>query len=107
MSTPLSSPPAAPQGRLRALLFSAEMARAFTLTTVGVVFSTPALARLLDEARAEAWDRRDEPHRHGDMRVSIVPAEDRDEDGRHERGCAGWNDCWCFGYLTPYRKDTP
>lgn len=47
MSTPLSSPPAAPQGRLRALLFSAEMARAFTLTTVGVVFSTPALARLL------------------------------------------------------------
>lgn len=52
MSNPLSPAPAAPPGRIRALLFSAEMARAFTLTTIGAVFSLPAITRLMGLAGA-------------------------------------------------------
>lgn len=47
MTESLSLPPPAPHGRIAALLHSAEMARAFTLTTIGAVFSLPALTRLL------------------------------------------------------------
>lgn len=52
MSTPLSVPPAAPHGPLRALLHSAAMARAFALTTIGAVFSLPAILRLLEQTGA-------------------------------------------------------
>lgn len=46
MSSSLSSPAAAPRGPLRALLYSAAMARAFALTTIGTVFAIPALLRV-------------------------------------------------------------
>ncbi|HQX35640.1 MAG TPA: O-antigen ligase family protein, partial [Microbacteriaceae bacterium] len=52
MSTPLSLSPSAPRGPLRALLYSAEMARAFTLTTIGTVFALPAILRLLGQTGA-------------------------------------------------------
>lgn len=47
MTNSLSPAPASPPGRVRALLHSAEMARAFTLTTIGAVFATPAIGRLM------------------------------------------------------------
>ncbi|HRA08376.1 MAG TPA: O-antigen ligase family protein, partial [Microbacteriaceae bacterium] len=52
MSTPLSLSPSAPRGPLRALLYSAEMARAFTLTAIGAVFALPAILRLLGQTGA-------------------------------------------------------
>ncbi len=54
MTESISLPPAGPHGRLAALLYSAEMARAFTLTTIGAVFALPALIRLLGQAGAIA-----------------------------------------------------
>lgn len=54
MTHSLAVPPAAPQGWLAALLYSAEMARAFTLTTIGAVFSLPALIRLIGQTGAIA-----------------------------------------------------
>lgn len=47
MTNSLSSAPTSPPGRVRALLHSAEMARAFTLTTIGAVFAVPTLGRLI------------------------------------------------------------
>lgn len=52
MSNSLSPAPASPPGRVHALLHSAEMARAFTLTTVGAVFAMPAISRLMGIAGA-------------------------------------------------------